>query len=129
MAEENKEKNKDAYSHVPERPLADELDAAGKSLSEALRLSFIILKVIMIVLVIAFLASGFKTVGSDEQALVLRFGKIRGIGEERLLGPGPHWILPYPIDEIVKIPVEKTIPLPVDSFCFPGKAGSVRLTR
>ena len=118
MAEENKEKNKDAYSHVPERPLADELDAAGKSLSEALRLSFIILKVIMIVLVIAFLASGFKTVGSDEQALVLRFGKIRGIGEERLLGPGPHWIFPYPIDEIVKIPVEKTINLPVDSFWY-----------
>ena len=36
----------------------------------------------MVVLILAFLASGFKTVGSDEQALVLRFGKIRGVGED-----------------------------------------------
>jgi membrane protease subunit HflK len=118
MAEESKEKKKNADSPAPEKPMPDELDAAGKSLSEALRLSFIVLKAIMIVLVIAFLVSGFKTVGSDEQALVLRFGKIQGIGEDRLLGPGPHWILPYPIDEIVKIPVERTISLPIDSFWY-----------
>lgn len=96
----------------------EELDAAGKSLSDALRMSFIILKVIMIVLVVAFLASGFETVGSNEQALVLRFGKIRGEGEKRLLGPGPHWILPYPIDEIVKIPVETTVNLSTDAFWY-----------
>jgi len=99
-------------------PPADELDAAGRSLSEALRMSFIILKVIMIVLVLAFLASGFKTVDSNEQALVLRFGKIRGVGEKRLLGPGLHWILPYPIDEIVKIPVQTQVNLPIDSFWY-----------
>jgi membrane protease subunit HflK len=118
MAEEEKTKNKDMHSHMPDKPVADELDAAGKSLSEALRLSFIILKIIMIVLVIAFLASGFKTVGPNEQALVLRFGKIQGVGEERLLGPGLHWIWPYPIDEIVRVPVESTIHLPIDSFWY-----------
>ncbi len=123
MAEEDKEMNKDMHSHVPEKSVADELDTADRSLSEALRLSFIILKIIMIVLVIAFLASGFKTVGSDEQALVLRFGKIRGAGEERLLGPGLHWIWPYPIDEIVKIPVERAIHLPIDSFWYHESAG------
>lgn len=118
MAEENKDKKKEIQSPSPGKPMPEELDAASKSLSEALRLSFIVLKVIMIVLVIAFLASGFKTVGSDEQALVLRFGKIQGIGENRLLGPGPHWILPYPIDEIVKIPVERTINLSINSFWY-----------
>ena len=101
---------------MPQTPIGDELDAAGKSLSEALRMSFIILKVIMIVLIVAFLASGFETVGSNEQALVLRFGKIRGVGEQRLLGPGPHWILPYPIDEIVKIPVATAVNLSINSF-------------
>ena len=106
------------HNHVSGKPVAGELDAAGRSLSEALRLSFIILKVIMIVLIIAFLASGVKTVGPYEQALVLRFGKIQGVGEERLLGPGLHWILPYPIDEIVKIPVERPIHLPIDSFWY-----------
>ena len=94
------------------------LDVAGRSLFEALRVSFIILKVIMIVLVVLFLASGFRTVGSDEQALVLRFGKIRGVGDQRILGPGLHWVFPYPIDTIVKIPVEKRTNLPINSFWY-----------
>ena len=97
---------------------ANQLDAAGKSLTEALSISFAILKVIMIVLVVAFLASGFKMVESDEQAIVLQFGKIRGVGEGRLLGPGPHWVWPYPINEIVKIPVAKNINLAVNSFWY-----------
>ncbi len=72
----------------------------------------------MIVLVVLFLASGFRTVGSDEQALVLRFGKIRGVGDRRILGPGLHWVFPYPIDTIVKIPVEKRVNLPINSFWY-----------
>ena len=115
---EPKENDKDVRITDTEKPTVDELDTAGKSLSEALRMSFIILKVIMIVLVLAFLASGFETVDSNEQALVLRFGKIRGVGEKRILGPGLHWILPYPIDEIVKIPVERAIHLSIDSFWY-----------
>jgi membrane protease subunit HflK len=100
----------------------DELDAAGKSLSEALRVSFITLKIIMVVLVVIFLASGFRTVGSDEQALVLRFGKIRGVGEDRTLEPGLHWVFPYPIDEIVRIPVKQTVNLPVEAFWYSQKS-------
>jgi regulator of protease activity HflC (stomatin/prohibitin superfamily) len=118
MTKHRRQENKELPPAAPQEPAGDELDAAGRSLSEALRMSFVILKVIMIVLVIAFLASGFETVGSNEQAIVLRFGRIRGVGEERLLGPGAHWILPYPIDEIVKIPVETTVSLPVDSFWY-----------
>jgi membrane protease subunit HflK len=95
-----------------------ELDAAGKSLSEALRISFIVLKVIMIVLVVVFLASGFRTVEPDEQALVLRFGKICGVGENRILGPGLKWVFPYPIDQIIKIPVAKKLNLPINSFWY-----------
>jgi membrane protease subunit HflK len=117
MTEDNKDNT--ILPLQPPKPQApDELDAAGKSLSEALRISFVILKIIMIVLVGYFLVSGFETVGSDEQALVLRFGKIRGIGEERILGPGLHWIFPYPIDRIVKIPVAKKTNLAVNSFWY-----------
>ena len=116
--EQNSEENKNLPPSAQVEPAGDELDTAGQSLSEALGISFIILKVIMIVLIVAFLASGFETVGSEEQALVLRFGKIRGVGEKRLLGPGPHWILPYPIDEIVKIPVKTQVNLPIDSFWY-----------
>ncbi len=115
---EQKKDNKDLGVPATEELAVNELDAAGRSLSEALQISFVILKVIMIVLVVAFLASGIKTVDSNEQALVLRFGKIRGLGEKRLLGPGLHWIFPYPIDEIVKIPVETQVNLPIDSFWY-----------
>lgn len=116
MTEQDKENNKDLRR--PEKSVADELGVAGKSLSEALKTSFIILKIIMIVLVVAFLASGFKTVGSDEQALVLRFGRIQGVAEERLLGPGLHWIFPYPIDEMVKIPTAKKVNLAIGTFWY-----------
>lgn len=107
------------HAETPEQPVQNEqLDAAGRSLSDALRISFTILKVIMIILIVAFLASGFRTVGPDERALVLRFGKIQGIGDEAILGPGPHWVFPYPIDEMIKIPVEKNINLPVNTFWY-----------
>ncbi len=120
MAKEDKQGNKDLQPQAPDKSASEDLDAAGKSLSEALRISFIVLKVIMIVLVVAFLASGFKTVGSDEQALVLRFGKIRGVGEKRVLKPRawPYWVFPYPIDTMVKIPVEKKVDLTVRSFWY-----------
>jgi membrane protease subunit HflK len=118
MTEQDNKEKKEATSPQQENHVGEGLDTAGKSLSDALNVSFVILKVIMIVLIVAFLASGFVTVGSDEQALVLRFGKIRGVGEERLLGPGPHWIFPYPIDEIIKIPVEKKVNLSIDSFWY-----------
>jgi len=118
MTEQDNKEKKESTAPEQEKPVGEGLDTAGRSLSEALSISFIILKIIMIVLIIAFLASGFVTVGSDEQALVLRFGKIHGVGEERLLGPGPHWIFPYPIDEIIKIPVEKKVNLAIDSFWY-----------
>jgi len=100
--------------------LAPEGDVATRSLSEALRLSFAILKVIMVVLVVIFLASGFRTVGPDEEALVLRFGRIQRFGTERraTLGPGPHWVLPYPIDRVIKIPVGRKVNLAVNSFWY-----------
>jgi len=101
---------------VPNR--GKDLDAAGKSLAEALRVSFAILKVIMVVLVVVFLASGFRSIEPDEQALVLRFGRIRGLGEQRILGPGLHWVFPYPIDELVRIPVGKKVNLPINSFWY-----------
>ena len=126
MTEQSYENNKDLQPQSPRNPAGGELDVAGKSLFEALRISFIILKIIMIVLVVLFLASGFRTIGPDEQALVLRFGRIRGVGEDRILesglvGPLPwlHWVFPYPIDKIIKIPVAKKVNMPINTFWYP----------
>jgi membrane protease subunit HflK len=94
-------------------------DVASKSLSDALRVSFLILKIIMAVLVILFVASGVFMVGPDEEALVLHFGGIRGDESgARVLKSGLHWAWPSPIDEIIKIPVTKQQVLNVDSAWY-----------
>jgi len=117
MVEQNRNKQTD-NSPAAKQDSQQQFDAAGRSLSEALRISFTILKVIMLVLGVLFLASGFRTVGSDELSLVLRFGKVRGMGEKKILKPGLHWVMPYPIDELVRIPVAKKINLPIDAFWY-----------
>ncbi|UCG55836.1 MAG: hypothetical protein JSU70_13305 [Phycisphaerales bacterium] len=118
MSDDDRLYNKESSPAERDRQAGSGLDAAGRSLSEALRISFIILKVIMLALVVAFLASGFRIVDPDERALELRFGKIRGVTEGRVLEPGPHWVFPYPIGEMVKIPVEKKVNLAINSFWY-----------
>ena len=86
---------------APETPV----DAGSQALAEALRSSFAIIKVVMVLLVLLFLASGFFTVGPQERAILLRFGKPVGEGETALLLPGLHWSLPYPIDESIKVSI------------------------
>ncbi len=80
-------------------------DAGSRALSEALRSSFVVVKIIMVLLVLVFFASGIFTVPSQEKAILLRFGRPVGVGAEQLLSPGLHWSFPSPIDEVVKIPV------------------------
>src|SRR6516162_2280812 len=85
----------------PERPF----DAGSEALTEALRSSFWIVKIVMFLLLIVFLGSGFFTVEPQEQAMIIRLGRPVGEGTKALLGPGLHWSFPYPIDEYVKVPI------------------------
>src|ERR1017187_99827 len=80
-------------------------DAGSQALAEALRSSFAIIKVAMLLMVLAFFCSGFFTVRSQEKAVILRFGRPVGEGQKALRGAGLHWSYPYPIDEVVKIPI------------------------
>jgi regulator of protease activity HflC (stomatin/prohibitin superfamily) len=86
-------------------PLTTE-DAGAQALSEAFRSSFQILKVLMVGLVLVyFFVSGIRVVKPNEVAVILRFGKPKGTGPDRMLKPDWYWTLPYPIDELVRIPV------------------------
>ena len=89
---------------APPEPVAT-VDAGSQALEEALRSSFVIVKVAMAVMVVVFLGSGFFTVGPQEKAVILRFGKPVGEGQKALLTTGLHWSFPYPIDEVVHIPI------------------------
>src|ERR1700679_3450348 len=86
-------------------PAPETQDAGSQALSEALRSSFAVVKIVMVLMVLAFFGSSFFTVGPQEKAVILRFGKPVGEGENRLLNAGLHWSFPYPIDEVVKIPI------------------------
>jgi len=91
------------HSHENAAPAAD--DAGSQALAEALGSSFAIVKIVMVLMVIAFFCSGFFSVGPSEKAVILRFGKPVGEGSKALLTSGLHWSLPYPIDEVVRIPI------------------------
>ncbi len=75
------------------------LDAANQSLSDALRASFWVLKLIMLVVVCLFLLSGVFMVDEREVAVVARFGSPSGAPRR----PGLQWALPYPIDEVIRV--------------------------
>ena len=89
------------HSHPPETPV----DAGSQALAEALRSSFAVVRVVMYVLILVFLCSGFFKVESNERAIILHFGKPVGVGAKALLPPGLHWSYPYPIDEVVRVSV------------------------
>lgn len=89
----------------PPSPPPQVEDAGTQALAEALGSSFRIVKLLMVILVIAFLASGIFTVNPNEVAVLLRFGKPAVTESGELLRPGLHWSFPYPIDEIVRIPL------------------------
>jgi membrane protease subunit HflK len=90
---------------TPGLPPETPVDSGSQALSEALRSSFGIVKIVMIGLIILFFFSGFFIVGPQERALVLRLGRPVGEGEKALLGPGLHFSWPYPIDEYRKVSI------------------------
>ncbi|MFB3892706.1 MAG: SPFH domain-containing protein [Phycisphaerae bacterium] len=77
-------------------------DTASRSLSDALRWSFRILTVIMVLVGIMFLGTGIHTIGSNEKGVRKVFGRI--VGEE--VPPGFAWTWPFPIGQIEKVNVK-----------------------
>ena len=99
-------------------------DVASQSLNEALRVSFRLLKLAMLLVAALFLASGVFTVKQHEQAFVLRFGRIvthedPATGKQTpLYGPGLHFAWPFLVDEVVRFPVQRDLSLPVNAFWY-----------
>jgi membrane protease subunit HflK len=84
---------------------ANELEDAGSvALSEALRSSFLIVRLLLAGLVVYFLVSNVKSIGNQERAIVLRFGKPVMRDGQIEQGPGLVWAFPYPLDEVIRIP-------------------------
>jgi membrane protease subunit HflK len=54
------------------------------------------------VLFVIWIASGIYIVEPAERGVVLRFGAYQSTTE-----PGPHWHIPYPVEEVVKVNVDE----------------------
>ncbi len=75
-------------------------DPAQEALVRALRASFNVLRVLMIVLVVLYLSSGIFPVEVGKQGLVARLGKLRENAEGNyVFKPDWYWALPDPFDK------------------------------
>ena len=80
----------DPHDHHDPAHAPETRDAGSQALSEALRSSFVIVKFAMAVLLVVIILSGIFTVGPQEKAIILRFGRPVGEGQKMLLGAGLH---------------------------------------
>jgi len=97
-------------------------DTGGQALAEALRLSFRLLRGAMLLILLGYLASGVFVVQQHERALVLVFGRVAGLGTERIKEPGLHWTWPRPFSEVLKLPAERVQTLTTRSFWYEREA-------
>lgn len=94
---------------------AASMEAANKSLTDALRVTYRLLQVVMVALVGLFVLSGFQQVNQSESGIRVELGKIKA---ERL-EPGFQFALPYPLGEIIKVGTgSQTVEL--DDAFWPG---------
>ncbi len=99
-------------------------DVAQQSLVGALRSSFRVLRIIMVVLVVLYALSGVFRVDSGEQGLLVRFGKLvtnttagSPLQGTPVFEEGWHAALPDPFDEKIALPTRR-YELVVNSFLF-----------
>lgn len=98
-------------------------DPGAESLSQALRAGFNVLRVIMIVLLAAYLLSGIFEVGTGEQGLIAQFGVLRQNPktDSPIFGPGWHLSLPEPFENKIRIPGQ-TQRMTLETFVFQREA-------
>ncbi|MCK4873139.1 MAG: hypothetical protein KAS72_10475 [Phycisphaerales bacterium] len=94
------------------------LDPAHQSLNQALRASFTLLKLVMVVLFILFVTSGFRTIQEGQRGLRLVFGAIQ---DDDAVGSGAIWTYPQPIGELVIVRTD-TQNMTITSF-LPNRRG------
>jgi regulator of protease activity HflC (stomatin/prohibitin superfamily) len=99
-------------------------DPGAESLNQALRSGFNVLRIIMLVLIVAYIYRGVFQVFPNEQGLIVRFGRLRendapttGIPSRYVFGPGSHYALPDPFDQKIRVSIAPDN-VEVQSFVF-----------
>ncbi len=91
------------HEHEAQAEILDhQRDPAAKSLSDALRLSFRLLTVLMVFILGLFLFAGVKQVPSGSMGVKSVLGKVVGV-----TGEGLQYTWPFPVGQIAVIPVRQ----------------------
>ncbi len=92
-----------------------------KAFQKSLQVAFIALTLVIIGMVIwYFTFKGYFTIESQEQGLLLRFGKI-----VKVCPPGTYWELPDPVHSVIKIPTNQQI-IEVNDFWFANQSKVIK---
>lgn len=99
-------------------------DPGAESLNQALRSGFNVLRIIMLVLIVAYIYRGVFQVFPNEQGLIVRFGALRqndgrveGVDSKYVFGPGSHYALPDPFDQKIRVSIAPET-FEIESFIF-----------
>ena len=111
------------HHHHHHDEVAREIDPAEKSLSDALSVSFGILKFVMVVLVVLYMCSGLFRVDPQDKAVRLIFGKIVGEPGQQVLEQGWYINAPYPFGQYVSVPTDPQVVSMNNDFWYAFKAG------
>lgn len=91
---------------------AASMEAANRSLADALRITYRLIQAVMVVMVILFAGSGYQQVYESERGIKVQLGRIVNAD----LAPGPQFSLPYPLGQIIKVPTGQMTVQIDDSF-------------
>jgi membrane protease subunit HflK len=109
--------------------LREAMDPANQSLADALRLSYRVLQIVIVILLLLFLVSGVQTIQKSQSGVMLRFGRIMPTGPAgaEALEPGLAFsVWPYPAGEFVLLEVQnRTVDL--GNAFWPNIAPGVRI--
>jgi len=116
----------------PVGPQGEEAERqASQALSDALRMSFLFLKVALGALVVFFLAKGVFSVDPQQIKIKLRWGAVVEQKGEAVMRPGTGWYIQWPLwEEVISISTtERTLPLESEFWTMSeGQSAAVRVT-
>lgn len=109
------------HAHAPfpgapgQLPEEQEQDPGLRALAEALRVGFLVLKLVIVGVVVAFLLSGAFRLEENEVGIVLRFGQPVRVVDTA----GWKWKWPEPVEEVVRVPkAQVQQELEINSFWY-----------
>jgi membrane protease subunit HflK len=130
--DQGEHETKDVLGHVhfefrddPAALAGEQADPARRSLSDALRVSFRLLSVMMVLVIVGLLLTGMRQIHAGQRGIRLTFGAVNGEGDDRVLGEGFRWSWPEPIGRVVILPTQEQA-LQIDDFWFYETAEEIK---